>query len=101
MLCIFEILLRIDLDIPARRIDVREVLAVLDHVLKQKNLVGLFKAARFAPRPAGEFRVAALIILSQPRRPGRREFRYADILTVRVALVDLAVDPRDAASSGG
>src|SRR3954453_2801801 len=35
-LCVFKILLRVDFDITARRVDVAETLALFDHVLKQQ-----------------------------------------------------------------
>ena len=40
---VIEVLLRIDLDIAAGGIDVREGLAGFDHLLEQQDLVGLFE----------------------------------------------------------
>src|SRR5688572_4289385 len=93
---VLEVLLRINLDIPTRRIDVREVFAGLDHLLEQQDLVGLLEYFRLAPRPSCELLATAVIIAPQPLRPGARKLGDADILAVRLRRWDLAVNARDA-----
>src|SRR5690606_12128302 len=45
---VVEILLRIDFNIPAVDVDVGELLALLDHLLKQMNQVRFLELPRFA-----------------------------------------------------
>ena len=51
---IFKILLRIDFDITARRINMNKPLALFDHVLEQQNLIRIFEIGGVTPRLAGE-----------------------------------------------
>ena len=64
---VLEVLLGIDLNVAARRIDVSEAFAVFDHVLEQQNLVRLLEDGGLAPRLAGELFSAAMEVLTQPR----------------------------------
>src|SRR5262245_29504780 len=94
---IFEILLCVDFDVSTRRVDVLELLALLDHVLKEEDFVRHLEHESVAPRAACEFCMPAKIKVAQPRSSGRREFGQSDILTVRVCRWHMAVDARHAA----
>src|SRR3954469_1493054 len=61
---VLEILLRIDFDIAARRVDMTKPLALFDHVLKQQYLVCVFEIAGITPRLTGEFFPPAFVILT-------------------------------------
>src|SRR5689334_669956 len=92
---VLKILLCVDFDVTARRIDVTESLTLLDHVLKQQNLVRVFEIACVTPWLAGEFVASPLVVFTQPLRTSRREFRNADVFTVGILLKNLAIDARD------
>src|SRR4051794_34124960 len=67
---VFKILLRIDFDIAARRVDVTESLALFDHVLEQQNLVCVFEIASIPPRLASELLPPTFIIFAQAGSAG-------------------------------
>src|SRR4051812_19426085 len=64
LLRVFKILLRIDFDISARRVDVSKPFALFDHVLKQQYLVRVFEIASITPGLARELLASELIKLA-------------------------------------
>src|SRR6476661_4192066 len=89
---VFEVLLGIDFDVAAGGVDVREALAVFDHVLKEQDQVGFFEYGRLAPRSAGEFAAAAVVVFAKAGGAGGGEFGHANVFAMRVVLRNLPVN---------
>ena len=69
---VVEVLLGVDLDVTAGRIDVGEGLARLDHLLEELDQVRLLEGAGLVERAAAVLLPAALVMSQQPARPFRR-----------------------------
>src|SRR5689334_4033065 len=88
---VIKILLRIDFDVVAGRVGVRELFAGLDHVLEKLDQVGLLHRAAVAENAVLEFFLAAKVMLAEALRASRGEFRDAREFAVRLGIGNFAI----------
>src|ERR1700754_2455359 len=91
---VFEVLLRIDLDVTAWRVEMCETRTLFDHVLEQEDLIRVLEVSSVAPRFACELALAALVVRAKLVSTGRRELRDTNVLAIGFCFWDLAIDAR-------